>query len=186
MKTLRVVAALLLACGLTVGAQAQDDLEQDVSTKLEDALASTIRVLKDAATGLATALEYAALPACADLDSNNLLVHDLGDALTSGALYCREIAGDGEFLINPGAIGNQGVIERGVRQAYDVFGLTVEGIAVERFDHAITICLQGRGAMIFLPAFASPRPPQTPQSYASGGYTCARVGSPGIMALVGG
>lgn len=178
MKTLRLAAALALVCGLALGAQAQD--EQDTGI-----LAPYVHWLKDATSDLTKALQAAILPACADLDSDNLRINGDG-AVSDGALYCREIAHDGEYRINPGAIGNQGVIARGVRQAYDVFGLTVEGVAVDRFDQAITVCLRGRGDLIFLPAFASPRPAQTPQSYSGGGYTCARLGSPGIVALVAG
>jgi hypothetical protein len=87
-------------------------------------------------------------------------------------------------MVNPGAIGDQSVIERGVLQAYDVFGMTVEASAAKTFSHAITICLEGRGAMLFLPAFGSPRPVLTPATYVKGDYSCAEIGSPGIVALV--
>lgn len=183
MNRLRIIVALVLLCGLALGAQAQSDPTRETPA---DAVARAFRALVNVTSEVAKALQAAALPVCADLDHDNLQVERLDDAVPEGAVYCREIARDGEFLINPGAIGNRNVIERGVRQAYDLFGLTVEGVAVDRFDHAITFCLRGHGSLIFLPAFASPRPAQTPQSYPRGEFTCARLGSPGIVALVGG
>ncbi|MEO8393699.1 MAG: hypothetical protein ABI700_11975 [Chloroflexota bacterium] len=124
------------------------------------------------------------LPTCADLYNANLRVSDLDDAVLDGAVYCREIARDGEYVVNPGAIGDQSVIERGVLQAYDVFSLTVEGGSAQPFTHAITICLEGRGDFLFLPVFGSPRPVLNPPSTRKGDYTCANIGSPGIVALV--
>lgn len=180
MNRLQIAIALVLLYGLAVGVQAQSDQSRNVP---ESGIANAFALLTDAATDLARALR-AALPTCADLDHDNLRVDQPEDAVIDGAVYCREIARDGEFVINPGAIGNQSVIERGVQQAYDLFGLTVEGVAVPRFDRAVTICLRGHGSLIFLPAFASPRPVQTPQSYPRDGFTCARLGSPGILALV--
>lgn len=126
------------------------------------------------------------LPTCADLYNVNLRVSGLDDAVLNGAVYCREIARDGEYLVNPGAIGNQRVIERSVLQAYDVFSLTVEGGSAQPFTHAITICLEGRGDFLFLPVFGSPRPVLNPPATRKGDYTCANVGSPGIVALVSG
>jgi hypothetical protein len=150
MKKLLAAAALMLLLGLTFGAQAQDD-----STKLEDAIASYLGALKDAASEFMKALKAAALPACADLDDANLRASNLDDAVMEGTVYCREIARDGDYVINPGAIGNQHVIERGVLQAYDVFGMTDAGVAVQRFDHSILVCLEGRGAGLRLTAPAA-------------------------------
>ena len=124
------------------------------------------------------------LPACADLYNANLRVSDLEEAVGAGAVYCREIARDSQYIINPGAIGDQSVIERSVQQAYDVFGMTVEGSAAKTFSHAITVCLQGRGDLLFLPAFTSPRPVQSVQAFVKGDYTCMHIGSPGTVALV--
>ena len=124
------------------------------------------------------------LPTCADLFNANLRVSDVDDAVDGGAVYCREIARDGDYLINPGAIGNQSVIERGVLQAYDVFYTVAGSGSTKPFTHAITICLEGQGDMLFLPAFGSPRPVLTPATYVKGDYSCAEVGSPGIVALV--
>jgi len=124
------------------------------------------------------------LPACADLFNANLRVSDLDDAVPNGSVFCREIARDGQYVINPGAIGDQRVIERGVQQAYDVFSMTVEGGSAKPFTHPITICLEGRGDLLFLPVFGSPRPVLTAQTYDKGDYTCTHVGSPGIVALV--
>jgi len=126
------------------------------------------------------------LPACADLFNANLRVSDSGDAVASGAVYCREITRDGEYLSNPAAIGDRSVIARGVLQAYDVFYIQSGSGATEPFAHAITICLEGRGDLLFLPVYGSPRPVLTAASYVKGDYTCAAIGSPGVVALVSG
>jgi hypothetical protein len=174
------VLAMLLATTMTTSAQ--DDVEQ----RLERALTRLFDRMGDMADRLAQMLDP--LPACADLDSGNLRVSVEG--ALEGTVYCREIARDGEYLVNPGAIGEQSVIERGVLQAYDVFGLTDAGEAVERFDQPITVCLKGRGDLIFLGVYAAPRAVQSPQSYQTTGeagtFTCAHIGSSGIMALVNG
>ncbi|MBI1257928.1 MAG: hypothetical protein GC204_10690 [Chloroflexi bacterium] len=128
--------------------------------------------------------QNAALPACADLFNANLRVENVADALETGAVYCREIVRDGDYLTNPGAIGDQSVIERGVLQAYDVFYTVAGSGATQPFTHAITICLEGRGDLLFLPVFGSPRPVLTPQTFVKGDYTCTEIGSPGIVALV--
>ncbi len=124
------------------------------------------------------------LPTCADLNHANLQTSDTNDAIKDGAVYCREIAGNGSYILNPGALGDQSVIDQGVVQAYNVFGLTAAGTAVQRFGHPITVCLQGRGQLLLLPAFAAPHFVETPPVYSSGGYTCASFSSPGVVALV--
>lgn len=172
--------ALLLVALITPATQAQDDYD-----KLERALTRLFERAEDVAQKLTQLI--APLPACADLESSSVRITNVDGAL-DGTIYCREIARDGEFSLNPGAIGEQNVIERGVQQAYDVFGLTDEGIAVQRFDHAITVCLKGRGDLVFLGSFATPRVAQSPQSFQMNGetgtFTCARLGSPGIVTLV--
>lgn len=175
MKKLIIAAALALLLSMTVSTQAQDE-----PNKLTDTLSSYIDALKD----VVAAFEAVALPACEQLDSGNLRAENLDDAVSNGTVYCRELARNGEFLFNPGAIGRQSVVERGVQQAYDVFGMTDAGVAVQRFEHPILVCLEGRGDLLFLPVFVAPRPVQEPQSFTSDTFTCARVGSPGILALV--
>lgn len=173
MKKFSVVLALVLLLGVaSVGAQ---DRESSPFATLADVFAPYLHIIEAA---------FTPLPACADLDSTNLRVSHVDSAITLGAVFCRPIAEDGEYQLNPGVIGDQRVIERGVQQAYDVFGLTEAGEAVQRFDDAITVCLKGRGDLLFLPSFAAPRPVQTPQTYTSHDFTCARIGSSGIVALV--
>jgi hypothetical protein len=175
-----IAVALVLLLTVTTGAQAQDD-----SSKLERALTRLFERAEDTVEKLAQL--FVPLPACTELEGSSVLLRSFDGAL-DGTIYCREIARDGEFFINPGAIGAQSVIARGVQQAYDVFGLTDAGVAVERFDHAITVCLKGRGDLLFLGNYASPRVAQSPQTFPlqsdEGAFTCARLGSPGIVTLV--
>jgi hypothetical protein len=173
MKKFSVVLALVLLAGFSTAA-AQDS---GSFAKLVDAFAPYLHMIQEA---------FKPLPACADLDNANLRVNNTDGAITMGAVFCREIAEDGEYQLNPGVIGDPRVIERGVQQAYDVFALNEAGEAVQRFDAAITVCLKGRGDLLFMPSFAAPRPVQTPQTYTSDDFTCARLGSSGIVALVNG
>lgn len=172
MKKFSVVLALVLLLGVS-STSAQDT--GGSLAKLADAFAPYLHMIQEA---------FQPLPACADLDNANLRVSNLSGAITTGAVFCREIAQDGEYQLNPGVIGDPRVIERGVQQAYDVFALNEAGEAVQRFDAAITVCLKGRGNLLFMPSFAAPRPVQTPQTYTSDDFTCARLGSSGIVALV--
>lgn len=176
-----IIAALLLM--LPFASRAQDAPAQDKLNALQDAFMPYVAAFEKVAAALA---EFEPLPTCNLLDNSNLRVESLDGVVTNGVVFCREIASDGVYRLNPGVIGTQSVIERGVRQAYDIFGMTVEGVAVEQFTEPITVCLKGRGALVFLPAFASPRPPQSPVSYPNGDFTCANLGSSGIIALVSG
>lgn len=182
LRGLLVTAALALALAASIApsARAQDDF-----AKVERALTRLFERAEDAAAKMALLLDP--LPACAALTDSTVLIRNEEGAL-EGTIYCREIARDGEYALNPGAIGVQSVIGRGVQQAYDVFGLTDAGAAVSRFDHAITVCLKGRGDLLFLSSFATPRVAQHPQTFPllrdADAYTCARLGSPGIVTLV--
>lgn len=180
MKKLMIAALLLM---LPFAARAQDASAQDKLNALQDAFMPYVAAFEKVAAAFA---EFEPLPTCALLDNSNLRVERLDGAVTDGVVFCREIASDGVYRLNPGVIGTQSVIERSVRQAYDIFGMTVEGVAVDQFNTPITVCLKGRGALVFLPAFASPRPPQSPVSYPNGDFTCANLGSSGILALVSG
>ncbi len=167
MRRLAIILALLTLLGGGIAVQAQSDPPNVIATLFH----------------LASRLEAALLP-CGDFPHANLTIRSASGAITDGAVYCREIARDGQYQINPGALGNQGVIARGVQQAYDLFGLNQAGQPVTIFDHAVSVCLKGRGDLVFLPVFASPRPALLPQSFTSGDFTCARLGSAGTLALV--
>src|SRR5215204_1503953 len=98
MKKLFFVLAVIFLLGIPV-ASAQDIGESQLR-KLVDAFAPYIDVIEKAIAG------FAPLPACADLDNPNLLVSNLEDAVTLGAVYCREITQDGAYQLNPGVIGD--------------------------------------------------------------------------------
>lgn len=176
MRRLAIILTLLTLLSGGIVAQAQSDppnatIDTQLTTFIQQVFATVSRI------------EAALLP-CGELPRANLSIHSTSGAITDGAIYCREITRNGHYQINPGAIGNQGVIARGVQQAYDLFGLTITGDPVTIFDHAVSVCLRGRGELVFLPVFASPRPALKPQSFTSGAFTCARLGSAGTLALV--
>ncbi len=165
--------ALILLLGAPISAQGSKPAPPDLPTFVK----ATIHAFQKIAAQVA-------LPTCANLNHANLQASGTNDAVKDGAVYCREIAGNGNYVLNPGAIGDQTVIEQGVVQAYNVFGLTAAGSAVQRFGHPITVCLQGRGQLLLLPAFAAPHFVEMPPVYSSGGFTCASFSSPGVVALV--
>lgn len=132
--------------------------------------------------------------------AENFLVENLGrltnDAITSagginnvgenneGNSYSRVIAVNGNFVRSPGEIGIAGLIDRGVQQAVDVFGMLPGGTSVVPFNSPVRVCLQGEGDVIFLSAADQPRVPTQLTSVIENGYSCADVPNSGTVVLV--
>jgi hypothetical protein len=119
------------------------------------------------------------MPYCADfngLTSQEIRASVPSNAAGGAAVYCRT-------LTNPFSVGNQSVIDRGIRIAVDVFAMDGSR-QVTRFNQAVKLCLQGQGAFVFLDANQSPRTPaDLPATYESG-YTCASIPNAGTAVLV--
>ena len=99
--------------------------------------------------------------------------------LPSG-VYVQVIASKGEFLRNPGEIGNQAVIDLGVIAAIDVFALGNTSAA------GATVCFEGQGRVIFLDALTAPRVTRWLQVTIMEGFTCASLPNAGTAVLVKG
>ena len=116
---------------------------------------------------------------CSDFDgSTNTTVRAVFPA-GSDDLYCRIIAEDTNFVTDAGEVGDQGVINKGVIQAVDVYSITGAGNPA-----GAQVCLEGSGSLIFMDSANAPRIPVWVPGYVRGDYTCARVSATGTMVLV--
>jgi hypothetical protein len=100
-----------------------------------------------------------------------------------GNVYGRVINENGAYVQDPAEIGSMEVINLGVLQAVDVFGLR-GAESVPRWNNGITVCLLGSGRFLYLDATTTPRVLEQLPSYLSGGYTCATVHNAGTVILV--
>jgi len=103
-----------------------------------------------------------------------------------GSVYCRIIVKDAQVITRLAEIGVLSVIQAGVLQAVDMFGLLPDGSPVVPFIQPMTICLRGVGSAIFLSAEDSLRTPLLiPISPASpAGYSCGSIPVSGTVVLV--
>lgn len=125
-------------------------------------------------------------PLCADLDgsTDTVVRADVpGGTVPSGGVFCRVIARNSTFVHSPAEIGSMDVINAGVIQAVDVFGMA-GGQSVPNWNSSIKLCLQGSGRLLFLDALTSPRALTALPTTSEGGYTCATVYHAGTIALV--
>jgi CSLREA domain-containing protein len=127
---------------------------------------------------------------CADLtgQTNPVVRADIPPgAVPGGNVYCRVLAQDGQFKegFSGERIGNQAVLNLGVIQAVDVYGLLPNGISAPDFSAPVTVCLLGTGSLVYLDALNAPRPPVILTNTSSnGGYTCASIPDAGTVVLV--
>jgi hypothetical protein len=131
-------------------------------------------------TASAAAYVEPTLPPCAVQDNapnSAFHVRMLNSGIRSNEAICRVIAENGTLYL-PGAIGVQGVIDQGVIQAIDVFGVdpSVGG--------EIEVCLLGSGGILYLDANGAPRIPQWMATTQRDGYTCAVIPHAGTVVLV--
>ncbi|MBZ0291032.1 MAG: hypothetical protein K8L99_00545 [Anaerolineae bacterium] len=128
------------------------------------------------------------VPLCADIGgSTNTIVRASVSPGTvpNGYVYCRVIAQNSSYIRSANEIGNQSVLDMGVIQAVDVFGLQSAGNSVANFTLPVNVCLLGSGGIVFLDATAAPRMPQPLPASSSGGYTCAAIPNAGTVVLTG-
>ena len=128
-------------------------------------------------------------PLCADLNgvTSAIIRADVpAGAVPGGSVFCRVIAENGVFR-NPAEtarVGVMSVLERGVIQAVDIFGLLHNGQPVTSFSAPFRVCLQGQGVMVYLDATTAPRTVSEPPAVFEGGYTCATIPHAGMVVLV--
>jgi hypothetical protein len=90
------------------------------------------------------------------------------------------------FVQDSAEIGKPEVLERGVIQAVDVFALLHDGSPTAVFNHPVTVCLRGSGALLYLDATVAPRTVAELPVFAQPGYTCGFVPNAGTVVLVDG
>ncbi len=128
-------------------------------------------------------------PLCSDVSgTTSAIIRALvpPGAVTDGSVFCRVLAENGSFLVNPAQIGNAQALAQPVTQAVDVFGLLHNGTSQARFSSSVQVCLQGSGLFLFLDATASPRSLSQIPAWLDGGYTCANIPNAGTALLVQG
>lgn len=127
-------------------------------------------------------------PLCADVGgTTNAVVRANvpGGTVTNGSAFCKVITANGVAVRNQFEIGSADVINLGVQQAVDVYGISLSGNFVQNFNNAVEVCLLGTGTYIYLNASQSPRQPVMMTTTSSGGYTCASIPNAGTVVLVG-
>jgi len=128
-------------------------------------------------------------PLCADMDgTTNPVVRATvpSGAVSDGSVFCRVLAENSVFVRTSAEVGELSVLQRGVIQAVDVFGLTHNGYGISEFNLDVNICLQGTGAFIYLDATTFPRTAHELPVSLQGGYTCASIPDAGTVVLVQG
>ena len=110
-------------------------------------------------------------------------------AVSGGIVGCTIIHNGDRFVRSPAAIGNLGVIQRGVQAAVDVYGIAGGG-GVVQFGQQIQVCLRGTGDFIYMSAVNTPRiPAELPavtRDVDGELYTCGLISTTGTAILVAG
>jgi hypothetical protein len=108
-----------------------------------------------------------------------------GNALVT-SVYCHQIVQDGQVLTSLAEIGLQSVIDLGITQAVDIYGLQPNGVPVVFFETPLHICLRGSGEVLFINAATSARTVQRLPVTIEGDYRCVDVASAGTLVMVSG
>jgi len=117
--------------------------------------------------------------------SGNAYLIDVPDAaVPGGAVLCRPINLGGAYVQNPAEIGIQSVIDAGVLQAVDIYGIAASGASVVPFEGPVRACLRGSGRFVFLSAANMSRVPTNVFSFQYEDYTCADLYTAGTAILV--
>jgi CSLREA domain-containing protein len=103
-----------------------------------------------------------------------------------GNVFCRIIVQDDQLITNFAEIGVQAVIDMGVVQAVDLFGLLPDGSPIVPFISPMRVCLRGHGDAIFLSAAGAGRTAQFLPILADSptNYACALIPVSGTVVLV--
>ncbi|MEL6151006.1 MAG: SH3 domain-containing protein [Chloroflexota bacterium] len=132
---------------------------------------------------------------CAELDAQENPVARVGvpgEAVSAGNVGCFVIHDGTRFVQNAGAIGDIGLIRRGVKAAVEVSGVTggVDGGGIVSFGGDVQVCLRGTGIFIYRSAVDNPRisvaQPAVTRELETGAFTCAIIGTTGTAILIEG
>lgn len=125
-------------------------------------------------------------PLCQDLDGSTSAIVRAAvqpGTVTNGGVFCRVLAENGDYVTRPEEIGHLGLIEMGIIQAVDVFGMAGQA-SVPFFNASVEICLQGSGRLFYLDATTAPRQLSLLDGTPGAGYTCGRIFNAGTVVLV--
>ncbi|RMF81150.1 MAG: hypothetical protein D6737_05885 [Chloroflexi bacterium] len=129
-------------------------------------------------------------PLCNDLDgSTNQIVRATipENSVTGGDVYCRVLAEFDITIEEAAAIGIQGLVDRDVTYAVDVFGLFDNGTSATVFNNPVQVCLRGTGVFHFLSALDAPRVPRQIGSELVGingtAFSCATITQAGTVVM---
>jgi len=129
---------------------------------------------------------YDPRPLCADRTGATTAIvrYDIPyGSVSSGGIYCRPLVQDSKYLVSSAQIGNQEVINLGIKQAVDVFAILFSGATVTKFNNSITVCLLGSGGLYFLDANQQPRTLTQLTGTDDGTYTCGSISTAGTLIL---
>ncbi len=117
--------------------------------------------------------------------SEGMFTADVPDNTVSGGdVFCRIIARDGNYITAPAEVGIQSIVDLGVYQAVDVFGMRASGTPVVPFAFPVRICLHGEGQLFFINAADANRTVQILNAFVQVGYTCGDLPNSGTLVLV--
>src|SRR5690606_31106730 len=88
-----------------------------------------------------------AVPTCDEVgnESNAVVRAQAADS----TVFCRVLVENGSFKGDPGQVGNLTLIQWGIVQAVDVFGLTAGGHPIVPFAQPVYVCLKGTGTLYY-------------------------------------
>lgn len=96
-------------------------------------------------------------------------------------IFARLLMRNGRLIrnVNVGMIGNQALLDMGIRHAVDIF--TVDGVSMAA---GVRVCFDGNGSLYFLDSAEAPRVPHLLDSTRIDGRTCAWIFGPGTVVMV--
>lgn len=129
-------------------------------------------------------------PACFEFNFIEDAIVRISAGVHRDDLHCRILVRNRNYLAwfgtpytNSGHIGNQDLLNDDIVQAIDVFSPT----GVQQFEHAVVVCLRGRGQLIYAEGQSSPRAYFEPPVYTVEewpGYICTTIFKPGPLVMV--
>jgi uncharacterized repeat protein (TIGR01451 family) len=125
-------------------------------------------------------------PLCQDLDgsTNPIIRADVpSGTVPNGGVFCRVLAENSAYVNGPAEVGDPAVIQMGVIQAVDVFGMA-GNTSVPAFTASVKVCLSGSGRLFYLNATTAPRQLSQLSATPELGYTCGLIPAAGTVVLV--
>ncbi|MEM6527650.1 MAG: SH3 domain-containing protein, partial [Chloroflexota bacterium] len=104
--------------------------------------------------------------------------------VTDGDVFVRVVATNGTFRVEPAQIGDQFLLEQGVFNGAEVFGLTVTGATVPALNGTVSVCLRGFGDFYYRDVTGMPRVTVALPTTTDNGFTCAEIPNSGTIVLV--